>query len=278
MSINPVLLKELRQRFRTVKSPLLVSLYLLVIGALVLGFIYLRWRDMPGYYRPDTSREIFIILSMAQLFLVGFVTPGLTAGAISGERERQTLNVLLTTRLTTGGIIVSKMLSSISFMVLLVVATLPLYNIVFLYGGISPSQVLGVFGFYMVTVFLFAAVGVACSTHFKRTGVSTVTSYGIVFALGVGTLMLGGFIYEFSRVPGPGPHQTPLITQLLLDINPIVVMMRILGENGFGPERNIGLPYWSVYILFYIIVGSLLLFWSSRKLNPSLNKGLRFRI
>ncbi|GBF34616.1 hypothetical protein DCCM_3735 [Desulfocucumis palustris] len=278
MSVNPVLLKELRQRFRTVKSPLLVSLYLLVIGALVLGFIYLRWRDMPGYYRPDTSREIFIILSMVQLFLVGFVTPGLTAGAISGERERQTLNVLLTTRLTTRGIIVSKMLSSISFMVLLVLATLPLYNIVFLYGGISPSQVLGVFGFYMVTVFLFAAVGVACSTYFKRTGVSTVTSYGIVFILGLGTLLLGGFIYEVLRVPGPGPYQTPLITQFLLDINPVVVMMRILGENGFGPERNIGLPYWAVYILFYVIAGLLLLLWSSSKLNPSRNKGLRFRM
>lgn len=272
MSINPVLLKELRQRFRTLKSPLLVSLYLLVIGAFVLGFIYLRWRHTPGYYQPGQSREIFILLSMAQLALIGFVTPGLTAGTISGERERQTLNVLLTTRLTPCGIVMSKMISSVSFMVLLVVATLPLYNMVFLYGGIAPSQVLGVFGFYLVTTFLFAAVGVACSTYFRRTGVSTVTSYGIVFALGVGTLMLGGFIHEVTRVPGPGPYENALATQFLLNINPIVVMMRILGENGFGPERNLGLPYWGVYLLFYLAAGSLLLYWSSKKLNPGSGK------
>jgi ABC-type transport system involved in multi-copper enzyme maturation permease subunit len=276
MNINPVLLKELRQRFRNIKSPMLVALYLLVIGALVLGYIYLRWRQSPGYYRPGTSREIFILLSMAQLGLIGFVTPGLTAGAISGERERQTLNVLLTTKLSTWGIVISKMLSSISFMVLLVLATLPLYNIVFLYGGIAPTQVLGVFGFYMVTVYLFAAVGVACSTYFKRTGISTVTTYGLVFALGVGTVLLGGFIYEVTR--GPYPTPTPLISLLLMDINPVMVMLQVLGENAVGMERDIWLPYWSIYLIFYLVVGTLLLFWSGRRLNPARSRGAKFRL
>lgn len=276
MVINPVLLKELRQRFRNIKSPLLIALYLLVIGALVLGFIYLRWRYMPGYYRPGSSREIFILLSMAQLALIGFVTPGLTAGTISGERERQTLNVLLTTKLSTGGIVVSKMLSSISFMVLLVVATLPLYNIVFMYGGIAPSQVLGVFGFYMVTVYLFAALGVACSTYFKRTGVSTVTTYGLVFVLGVGTVLLGGFIYEVTR--GPFPTPPPLIALLLMDINPVMVMLQVLGERAIGMERDLWLPYWSIYLIFYLVVGTALLFWSGRKLNPTRARGSKFRI
>lgn len=276
MSINPVLLKELRQRFRNIKSPLLIALYLLVIGALVLGFIYLLWRHMPGYYRPDTSRGIFILLSMAQLGLIGFVTPGLTSGVISGERERQTLNILLTTKLSTGGIVVSKMLSSISFIVLLVVATLPLYNIVFLYGGIAPSQVLGVFGFYMVTIYLFAALGVACSTYFKRTGVSTVTTYGLVFALGVGTVLLSGFIIEVTR--GPFPTPPPLIALLLMDINPVMVMLRVLGENAVGLERNLWLPYWSIYLIFYLVTGTLLLFWSGRKLNPSRARGAKFRV
>ncbi len=278
MSINPVLLKELRQRFRTIKSPLLIALYLLVIGALVLGFIYLLWRQMPGYYQPGVSRGIFILLSISQLVLVGFVTPGLTAGSISGERERQTLNVLLTTKLTTGGIVVSKMLSSISFTVLLVLATLPLYNIVFLYGGVAPFQVLSVFGFYLVTVFLFAAVGVACSTYFKRTGVSTVTSYGVVFALSVGTLLLGWFIYGVTRVPNPYPSPPPLVAQLLIDINPIMVMMRVLGESSGGFDRELLLPHWAIYVLFYLITGVLLLYWSSRKLNPAHSKGIKFRV
>lgn len=277
MMMNPVLVKELRQRFRNFRSPLLVSLYLLVIGVMVLGFIYIAWRSMAGYYQPDSSKAIFIILSVIQLGLIGFVTPGLTAGAISGERERQTLNVLLTTKLSSWGIVHSKMLSSISFMVLLVLATLPLYSIVFLYGGISPWQVLGVFGFYMVTIFLFASVGMACSTHFKRTGVSTITAYGIVLFLAGGTGLLALFIYELVNGPNVPIHVVPLISQLLLDINPVAVLMKILAEDLMPFDKALWLPYWLIYLLFYAVVGALLLFWSTRKLNPAKHKGLRFR-
>jgi len=67
------------------------------------------------------------------------VVPGLTSGAISGERERQTLDVLLVTPLSPGEIVVSKLLATSAFITLLVVATLPLYILAFSYGG-SPWQ------------------------------------------------------------------------------------------------------------------------------------------
>lgn len=274
--INPVLSKELLQRFRGGKGWLILLLYLLVIGALCLGFIYLRLRNSPGYFQPWSSKETFITLCLSQLALLAFITPGLTAGTISGEREKQTLNVLLTTRLTPSGIIMSKMMSSSAFTVLLLVASLPLYNIVFLYGGIAPSQVLGVFGFYLITMFLFATIGITCSCLFKKTGISTVTSYGIVFALTAGTGMLAAFIHEIVRRPQPGldilPQYVPLYEQLLWDINPIVVIMRILGEGGPGPERPLFLPYWGIYTLVYIIVGAALLYWSARLINPTIKK------
>lgn len=121
--INPVLLKELQQRFRSGKTSWLLALYLLAIGAFVLGFMYLNWHRFPGFFQPSRSRELFMLLSAAQLFLLAFVTPGLTAGVISGERERQTLNVLLITRLTAWQIIWSKLASSSAFVVLLVITT-----------------------------------------------------------------------------------------------------------------------------------------------------------
>ncbi|MCL6560945.1 MAG: ABC transporter permease, partial [Firmicutes bacterium] len=208
--------------------------------------------------------------------LLGFVTPGLTAGVISGERERQTLNVLLTTRLTTWQIIWSKLVSSSAFVVLLVVATLPLYSIVFLYGGIAPGQVLGVFGFYLVTMFLFGSIGVACSSFFKRTGVSTVTAYGLAFALSAGTGFLAVFLHELDRFQHQRAWtpatQTPGfiegVVQFLQDINPVFVLMQILGENGIETGINFGLPYWGVYTLFYLTGGVLLLYWSARLLAP----------
>ncbi|MFZ5649034.1 MAG: ABC transporter permease [Bacillota bacterium] len=274
MRVNPVLEKEMRQRFRTIRTPLIISLYLLVIGGLSLGYIYLQWRHMPGYYQPGRSRELLLTLSMMQLILLAFVTPGLTSGVISAEREKQTLNVLLVTRLKPLGIVTGKMISSCAFMVLILLATLPLYNIIILYGGFSPGQLMGIFAFYLVTVVLFGSVGMACSSFFKKTGSSTVMAYGLVFAIMVGTILLAGFIYEVTRVPGPGEHTVPLISQILQDLSPPMVMLRILGEEGMGPLRDLGVPYWAIYTVFYLLVSAFLIWWSAERLKPSRGKGM----
>ncbi|WP_031516331.1 ABC transporter permease [Desulfofalx alkaliphila] len=267
---NPVLLKELRQRFRTIKTPAIIFLYLLVIGSFTLGIIYLNDLHSGHVFDPYHSKEIFIILSVSQLILLGFVTPGLTAGTISGERERQTLNVLLTTQLSPMSIVVGKMISSCAFTLLLVLSTLPLYSIVFIYGGVAPAQLLGVFGFYLVTMFLFAAIGIACSTYFKRTGISTVTAYGFTAFLGAGTAFLGAFIYDVTRRNVfPRPEDIPLSVQFLFDINPVIMLIRLLGEGPpFGSDVQWVLPYWLIYIIFYLGMGLLLLIWSGRILNP----------
>ena len=269
--LNPVLGKELRQRFRFWQSAITLSLYLVVVGVFTLGFVYLSWQGEGVLFQPCRSMEIFIIFSVTQLMLLAFVTPGLTASTISSEREKQTLNVLLTTDLTPCGIIVSKMLAACSFTLLLIVATLPLYAMVFLYGGIAPGQVLGVFGYYLVTMFLFASVGMICSTWFRRTGASTVTAYGLIFALGGGTGILAAFIHQLNRMSGQLTGQEPvsLSVQLLQNINPLLVLIRILGEDAvMGVERVMFLPYWGVYIGFCLVVGTGLLLWSSRLLNP----------
>lgn len=281
--LNPVLLKELRQRFRSYRSSLVVLLYLLVLGGFALGFIYLNWRGSPAFFQPGSSKEIFIVLSMAQLGLLAFVVPGLTAGAISGERERQTLNVLLTTDLSPLSIITSKLISACSFTALLLFATMPLYSLVFMYGGMAPSQIMGVIGFFLISMFLFAAIGVACSTYFKRTGVSTVTTYGIVFFLVAGTGFLGAFIHELyqyqARTTMINLQETPLLVQFLQDINPVMVMFRILGENAaFGPGREILLPYWGTYLTMCLGIGITLVLWSGWKLNPANCSRKLFRI
>lgn len=277
MTGNPVLIKEMRQRFRTFRTPLIISLYLLVIGGLCLGYIYMKWINMPGYYQPGMSRELFITLSLAQLGLIAFVIPGLTAGSISSEREKQTLSVLLVTRLSPMGIVLGKMVSSCSFMVLILLATLPLYNIIILYGGFSPLQLAGVFAFYLVTLITFGSVGMACSSFFRKTGTSTVVSYGVVFVIMVGTILLGVFIQEVTRVSGAARLPVPLAAQILQDLNPPMVLLRLLGEKGMEPVRDLWLPYWGIYTVFYLLISAALIWLSAGKLKPGGNRGITWR-
>ena len=58
---------------------------------------------------------MFAVLTILQMALVLFITPSLTAGAISSEREKQTLNILLTTTQSSTQIIIGKLFSSVAF-------------------------------------------------------------------------------------------------------------------------------------------------------------------
>ena len=86
--MNPVLNKEFKLRFRSFKSFLGVLFYVFAIGIIVLGIIFVGQLGSMGGVNPEDSRMMFMVLSVLQLALIVFITPGLTAGVISSEREQ----------------------------------------------------------------------------------------------------------------------------------------------------------------------------------------------
>src|SRR5690606_32849452 len=181
-------------------------------------------------YSSGFTGIAFIVLSFAQLGLIAFMSPGLTAGVISSEREKQTLNLLLTTQQTSFTIIVSKLIASISFMLLIVFSTLPLYGIVFLYGGISPGQLLSVFAFFIFNMLVFGAFGVLFSTIFKRTMIAVIVTYGVVLFMFVGTgiiYLLFSFGYNSYGFSGNNPANDSWILHFLA-INPGFALYSVL--------------------------------------------------
>ncbi|MDF2959690.1 MAG: rane protein [Paenibacillus sp.] len=285
--INPVLDKEFRLRMRTARSSLSLLFYLLAIGLLAMGFIYLNTGGVRGgsvAFRPQESRELFYFLSIAQLVLVAFMTPGLTAGVISGEREKQTLNILLTTQQSSTTIILSKLVSSLSFMLLVIIATLPVYSIVFLFGGISPKQLSLVFLFYIFSMFVLGAFGVLFSTIFKRTMISVVVTYGFTLAVFGGTGLLFIFLQGVMRqfYQGTAPYAYSWIGYVL-GLNPVAALLSIfepsLNREAFGsytaPNGTPAEPpieLWQEFVAVYTLlaIGALLL--SIRYIRPRLKK------
>ncbi|MGE5703128.1 MAG: ABC transporter permease, partial [Clostridia bacterium] len=159
---NPLIVKEMRERFRSKKSFWILGLYLFVMGAILLGFIYVD--QLEKRVTPGENRNWFILIAAVQYGMICFLAPALSAGTISGERERQTLHVLLTTQLTPLSIVVSKLFTSLAFMSVLILASLPLYSFVFLFGGISPQQLATLVLFFAVNMLFFGSVGLFCST------------------------------------------------------------------------------------------------------------------
>ena len=226
MIVNPVLAKELRDRVRTWRSPLLISAYLLVLAG-VGGFAYyLETRyNFGGTQALRLGLMIFGVLAVAQLVLIAFLTPAMTATIISGERERQTWPLLLVTRLSPFSIVTGKLLSAISYIVLLILVSTPIYSTVFLFGAVAMRDLFLVVFISLVTTVTIASIGLFCSALFRRTITAIVISYLLTFFLLGGTLISAVVIQDlnmekWARLNLNQPPPTPF----MVNFSPLVAL------------------------------------------------------
>ncbi|AYK08575.1 ABC transporter permease subunit [Brevibacillus sp. 7WMA2] len=265
---NPLISKELRERFRSKRSIWILFSYLMVFGAVLLG--YLTIMEKTSTFFLGEGDDLFFAMSALHYALICFIAPALAAGTISGERERQTLNILLTTQLSPRRIILSKLVTSLSFMFLLIMASLPLYSFVFLYGGVSPSQIFSIILFFAINILFFGSLGIFCSTWVKRTGVSTIIAYGIAFFFVVGTGFLLYFLVAIMRYwyPEMNGIENFFLLKWLTYINPCIVGSRILGMTMFSSMSSNDDFYWGYFASFYLVLSIGLLCWSAYLLKP----------
>ena len=95
---------------------------------------------------------------MAIIFLLTLVTlilaPASTAGAISMEREKQTMDLLAVTPISSLAIVLGKLLSALSWILLLLLASIPVVALVFTFGGVSPDDVVRAYVVLLATAFV----------------------------------------------------------------------------------------------------------------------------
>lgn len=244
MMQNPLLRKEFRQRMRTNRAPIVITGYFVCMALFTFFLLRENVQGQLSLLLPARSEQVFVTLTLVQMTVAVYLTPAFAAGSISGERERRTLAVLLTTPLSPLGILVGKILSSSALLVLLLVVTLPLYSLVFLFGGAVPSEVLAIFAFQLYTIVLIAAYSVIWSTLALRSGWSTVWSYATVAwmtivtgVVGYGLQFLAGkysidyFLYGWGKV--------------LLSLNPLWVEASM--EKAVTPIHY----SWVVFVVVY---------------------------
>ena len=231
--MNPILGKELRSRMRSWKLPLLISIYLSLLSLIALAYYWLQSKALAyDGFNPDIGPQIYVLLATFQLLLLAFVVPALTAGVINGEKERQTFDLLLCTRLSAASIVLNKLLASVSLVILLIISSLPVFSIVYFYGGVLMTDIGRVFLIYLATAITLGVIGIFCSSFFKRTQISMVVSYLIVFFLIIGTLIIAMFMRSLGDNEGIRSYTMPFITYF----NPLMALFSIFPGQGPGMD------------------------------------------
>lgn len=194
---NPVILKELRGLMRGRRAFLLLTGYIAIIGFFTsLIYIILQIEASSSQsdpqFRQGVGKAIFGTVVLLELFLISFIAPALTAGAITAERERQTFDLLRTTLITARWLVFGKLGAALVYLLLLIFAALPIQSLAFLLGGVGLAELLISGLLLIVTALFFSAIGLFFSSFLRRTLVSTVASYG---AIVLSYLLLGMFFF-----------------------------------------------------------------------------------
>jgi ABC-type transport system involved in multi-copper enzyme maturation permease subunit len=228
VSLNPVLGREVKERFRGVRGWVMLTAYLVLLSAvLFIGYQAVTGVSDDPFSGVDATqvaragRTIFETLVLFMLLLVLFLVPAMTSGAIAGERERQTLVPVQVTLMRPLGILVGKLGASLAFIGLLVVATLPLLAVTYLVGGVTIVNVAVAVVAVLFTGIVVACIGTACSAIFRRVQAATVISYAVVLILSVGTFVAYGTWMLIDQARG-----TDVVSRAppeLLALNPIAL-------------------------------------------------------
>jgi ABC-type transport system involved in multi-copper enzyme maturation permease subunit len=255
-AVGTIMVKELRSRFRGRRAFVVITIYLGVLALIAYGGYAVvspsaREQAQFGGFGAVSNinasatigTAIFILLSLFQLLLVSFIAPAFTAGAISLEREKQTLDLLVTTPMRPGAIVVGKLFSALAFVGLMILAAIPLSALVLMYGGATVDDIVRQQLVLLVTAVGFGSIGLFFSALIKRTQAATVLTYCTMLALTIGTALIFIFWTVMNTnasdnrfgVPRPAPEQ-------ILWVNPGLAMFDVIAAtevSGYGPFTSV---------------------------------------
>jgi ABC-type transport system involved in multi-copper enzyme maturation permease subunit len=179
---NPVLQHELLANLRKPRAFLLLMAYIALLGLVV----YLAW---PQVERLDlaqptgAAKRLVDLFFLGQFVLASLMAPSFTAGAITGEKERQSWELLLASPLQPGSIILGKLLAALTHLGILIICSLPIVMLCLPLGGVSAYEVLAAYVAMIAAVTLFGMISMWASSYFRRTSASLVVSYLMILPL-----------------------------------------------------------------------------------------------
>lgn len=236
-TLNPVLGRELTERLRGLRAFVALAVFVLILT--LTAFLVFTGAESASSFdlaaRTRVGRLMFETVLLIMTVLVLFFVPGLTAGAVAGERERQTLATMQVTMLRPRSILFGKIAAALSYIVLMLIAALPVLAVAYVLGGIRVVDIArGILAVGLLAVAL-ATMIVAISTFARRVQTATVLAYAFTALLVIaGPLAFGiGQILDARDV---GENDVTIAPAGLLTLNPIVLVADLATGNSVADD------------------------------------------
>lgn len=179
--VAALLRRELKGQVRGRRAPATLTAYLAIMVVVLGGVLLISGTTSGPGATADAGQLLFIALAVTQTALILLLGPVFSAGAIAGERERQTFDMLVSSRITSTGIVLGKVAGALVFQLLLATSSLPLMALAYVYGGVGPGTLFAVYGWDVLLMVWVASLATATSALVRRTLWAAVISYILVF-------------------------------------------------------------------------------------------------
>ena len=192
-------------RFRLRQMPLGVKIGILLGILLSLGTVY--WQifvNLASSNDPQSGKAAWFICIAIQYVILCLVAPIVTANTITQEKEQQTWEMLVSSRLDPLEIIFGKLIARLALPFLIIALFAPITIFCWAHSAINtvetslqatvPDLILA-YAVLLLTTLLFSTVGMFMSWHSKRTLFAVMLSYtfnimGLLIITAIVTLML----------------------------------------------------------------------------------------
>lgn len=275
---NPIVKREIKQTFRKSRIFWIMMIYLLALSG-VSFYIFGVVSSLTEDYSPESAMAMYFVIYGMQFIIMTFIAPMTTAGAISGEKERQTFDLLVITKTSMKDVVIGKLLSSLMLVGILIILSMPVYAVVFYYGGVTIINFIFNLLYLMCHVTMVGALGLVFSTIMKKTTAATTATISLLFAASIGVWILIGMIAGFM---GLLLRDTELwrFLGILIVLNPIVSFISII-DSQVGSDIswniieelsfNLANDYvyaWHINMIFYIIITVILVRFAAKRIAP----------
>jgi ABC-type transport system involved in multi-copper enzyme maturation permease subunit len=230
MVLGPFLRREMITSVRSARVIHDRLMALLLVTGVVAGCVFV-W-DQWGWDQTSVSAaaQFALVAYGLSAFTQAGIAIGLVLGqvapAIASERDRKSLDALLTTRLSSAEIVLGTMAAGLLRAANGLVATLPLVVLLVFLGGVDPGLVLLSGAGLASTALAVAAIAVVASVGARTRGRAVSGAAGLLFAW---LVLPAAFLFLRMLLWPGGPRWLTQAALWLLDSSPYGVVTSLLG-------------------------------------------------
>jgi ABC-type transport system involved in multi-copper enzyme maturation permease subunit len=218
----------------------------------------------------------FFLAFLAVQFLAGcLLTPAYTAGAVAEEKERNALELLLTTDLRGREIVLGMAASRLANLLLVILAGLPVLSLTLFVGGVDAGLLAAGFAVTALSMLSLTALGVLVSVYAHRPRQAVIRTYGWAAAYlvvsGLSWLLLLPSI-GWAAWPSTATWASPVTLEDVVEWfnagNPVALAVQLwLGVNA-GKALDSLLPgAVAAYAWFHGLTAVVLIGWAAARLR-----------